>query len=144
TPSVRLQYQFDAGMGYASFTTGFKSGGFDVRANAHPDTSANYAYNMGNGSPQPITGTFEFEDEKVKSYEIGGKFSIADGAAELNLALFRSEFSDMQTSQFDGGVSFNVTNAAEAVVQGVELDSRWAVADKDRKSTRLNSSHVKI
>src|SRR5690606_36381590 len=40
TPSVRLQYQFDAGMGYASFTTGFKSGGFDVRANAHPDASA--------------------------------------------------------------------------------------------------------
>lgn len=129
TPSVRLQYQFDAGMGYASFTTGFKSGGFDVRANAHPDASANYAYNMGSGSAQPITGTFEFEDEKVKSYEIGGKFSLADGAAELNLALFRSEFSDMQTSQFDGGVSFNVTNAAEAVVQGVELDSRWALAD---------------
>ena len=129
TPLARLQYQFDTGMAYASFTTGFKSGGFDVRANGRPDASVNYAYNGSSGAAQPITGTFEFEDEKVKSYEIGGKFTLADGAAELNLALFRSEFTDMQTSQFDGGVSFNVTNAAEAVVQGVELDGRWALAD---------------
>src|SRR5690606_14538805 len=70
TPLARLQYHFDTGMAYASFTTGFKSGGFDVRANGHPDATFNYAYNASSGSAQPIAGTFEFEDEKVKSYEI--------------------------------------------------------------------------
>jgi iron complex outermembrane receptor protein len=126
TPSLILQHDLNGtDMVYASYTTGFKSGGFDVRANAHPDPAVNNAYNAGN----PITGTFEFEDEKVKNYELGGKFVLASGAAELNLALFRSEFSDMQTSQFDGGVSFNVTNAGEARVQGLEVDGRWALTD---------------
>lgn len=126
TPSVIFQYDLnDSDMLYASYTTGFKSGGFDVRANAHPDSTVNNALNAGN----PITGTFEFEDEKVKNYELGGKFVLAGGSAELNVALFRSEFSDMQTSQFDGGVSFNVTNAGEARVQGLELDGRWALTD---------------
>ena len=126
TPSFTFQYDLnDTDMLYASYTTGFKSGGFDVRANAHPDPAVNNAYN----GTTPITGTFEFEDEEVVNYEIGGKFVLADGSAELNLALFRSEFSDMQTSQFDGGVSFNVTNAGEATVQGLEVDGRWALTD---------------
>ena len=73
--------------------------------------------------------TWEFEEEKVKNYEIGGKFVLADGSAELNVAAFRSEFKDMQTSQFDGSLSFNVTNAGQAVVQGLEVDGRWALTD---------------
>lgn len=128
TPLVTLQHNLNAtDMIYLSYTTGFKSGGFDVRANAAPDALGGI-YN----GPAPIPnieGTWEFEEEKVKNYEFGGKFLVADGAAEINLALFRSEFSDMQTSQFDGSLSFNVTNAGESVVQGLEIDGRWAPFD---------------
>lgn len=126
TPSVTLQYDLNGtDMVYASYTTGFKSGGFDVRSNAHPDPTVNNAVNASSGSPVPITGVFEFEDEEVKNYEIGGKFNLADGRAELNAALFYTDFQDLQTSQFDGAFSFNVTNAAEAAIQGLELDGRW-------------------
>jgi outer membrane receptor protein involved in Fe transport len=104
---------------YASYTTGFKSGGYDVRANAAPNS-------LGGIFPT-IEGSWEFEKEKVKNYEVGGKFLLANGAAELNVAVFRSDFTDMQTSQFDGSLSFNVTNAGEARVQGVEVDGRWAI-----------------
>lgn len=122
TPSLTLQHDLnDTDMVYASYTTGYKSGGFDVRANAAPAA-------LGGVFPD-IVGTWEFEEEKVKNYELGGKFLLAGGSAELNLALFRSEFSDMQTSQFDGSLSFNVTNAGEAVVQGLEVDGRWALSD---------------
>src|SRR5690625_6035283 len=124
-------------MVYASYTTGYKSGGFDVRSNAHPNPAVNNAFNIQTGTPAPITGVFQFEEEKVTNYELGGKFSLAQGAAEVNVALFQSEFRDLQTSQFDGAFSFNVTNAARATVRGLELDG-------DRKSTRLNSSHVAI
>jgi outer membrane receptor protein involved in Fe transport len=128
TPLVTLQHDLNAtDMVYLSFTTGFKSGGFDVRANAAPNEIGGI-YN----GPAPIPdieGTWEFEEERVKNYELGGKFLLADGSAELNLALFRSEFSDMQTSQFDGSLSFNVENAGEAVVQGLEVDGRWALTD---------------
>lgn len=129
TPSITYQFDLNStDMIYASYTTGFKSGGFDVRANSHPDPAVNNAVNGSRNPPAPIIGTFEFEDEEVTNYEIGGKF-LFDGVAELNVALFRSEFKDMQTSQFDGSLSFNVTNAGEAVVQGIEVDGRWAVTD---------------
>lgn len=136
TPSLTLQHDLnDTDMLYISYTTGFKSGGFDVRANSHPDASVNNAMNFtdnpATAQPDvaPIQGTFEFSDESVVNYEIGGKFVFAGGAADLNVALFRSEFEDMQTSQFDGKLSFNVTNAGEAVVQGLEVDGRWAATD---------------
>lgn len=128
TPLVTVQHDLNAtDMIYLSYTTGYKSGGFDVRANAAPNDLGGI-YN----GPAPIpdiAGSWEFEEEKVKNYELGGKFLLADGSAELNLALFRSEFSDMQTSQFDGSLSFNVTNAGESVVQGLEIDGRWAITD---------------
>lgn len=126
TPSLTLEYDLNSmDMAYASYTTGFKSGGFDVRSNAHPDPAVNNAVNATSGSPQPIEGVFEFEEEEVKNYEVGGKFVFADGSAELNTALFYTEFEDLQTSQFDGAFSFNVTNAAEATIRGLEVDGRW-------------------
>jgi len=138
TPLITFQHDLNGtDMLYASYTTGFKSGGFDVRANS----ASNEQGGIYNGQPitpnaffptgvvTNIEGTWEFEEEKVQNYEIGGKFVLADGAAELNVAAFRSEFEDMQTSQFDGSLSFNVTNAGEAVVQGLEIDGRWALTD---------------
>lgn len=122
----QVTYQFDLNKHnhlYASYTTGFKSGGFDVRSNSAPNALGGIYNTAG------TNGSWEFENEKAKNYEIGGKFVLADGAAELNVAIFRSEFSDMQTSQFDGKLSFNVTNAGEAVVQGLEIDGRWAIID---------------
>lgn len=128
TPQITFQQDFDSAMLYASYTTGFKSGGFDVRSNSHPSPSINNAINASGGVTRPITGVFQFEDEEVTNYELGGKLSFGN-TAELNIAIFRSEFDDLQTSQFDGAFSFNVTNASEAVVQGLELDGRWAVTD---------------
>jgi iron complex outermembrane receptor protein len=138
TPLITFQHDLNStDMLYASFTTGFKSGGFDVRANSASNEQGGI-YNGQTIPPNPffpdgkvpnIEGTWEFEEESVKNYEIGGKFVLADGAAELNIAAFRSEFEDMQTSQFDGSLSFNVTNAGQAVVQGLEVDGRWALRD---------------
>jgi iron complex outermembrane receptor protein len=129
TPLITLQADLNStDMVYASFTTGFKSGGFDVRSNAAPNALGGIYNGQATGVPN-IEGSWEFEDEQVKNYELGGKFLLADGAAELNVALFRSDFSDMQTSQFDGSLSFNVTNAGEALVQGLEVDGRWAIID---------------
>jgi outer membrane receptor protein involved in Fe transport len=106
TPAVNLQWDAtDNAMIYVAYTEGFKAGGFDARANN--------------------TGSFEFEEETATSYEIGTKMSLADGAAELNVAVYKTEYDDLQTSQFDGVLGFNVTNAGEATVQGVELDGRW-------------------
>ena len=110
TPLVDIQWRpVDNTMLYASYTTGFKAGGFDPRAN----------------TPE----SFEFDDERARSFELGSKSVFEDGTLELNTALFHTGYNDLQVSQFDGGVAFNVTNAAEVDVQGVEVDGRWAFFD---------------
>ncbi len=110
TPAINAQWDVnDDMMAYASISTGFKAGGFDARANN--------------------TGSFEFEEEEALSFEVGTKLSLAGGAAELNVALYRTEYTDLQTSQFDGTLAFNVTNAGEATTQGLELDGRWQATE---------------
>lgn len=110
TPAVNLQWDVSGDtMVYLAYTNGFKAGGFDARANN--------------------TGSFEFEEEEADAWELGAKMSLADGAAEVNIAAYYTEYTDLQTSQFDGTLGFNVTNAGEATVQGVELDGRWAATE---------------
>ena len=106
----------DDTMLYGSWSRGFKSGGFDFRAN-------NKALSV------DMASSFEFEDEEATNFEIGGKFKLAGGAAELNVALFFTEFEDLQISIFDGILGFNVGNAATAEVKGLELDGRWAATE---------------
>lgn len=110
TPTVNVQYDLTPDvMLYASASTGFKSGGFDTRANTD--------------------ASFEFEEEEATSYEVGAKTAFADGAAELNIAYYYTEYDNLQTSQFDGKVGFTVGNAKESVVQGLELDGRWLLTE---------------
>lgn len=110
TPLINVQYDLNEDvMLYASYTSGFKAGGYDARANN--------------------IGSFEFEEEKTKSFEAGMKSRFAGGAAELNLAVYYTEYEDLQVSQFDGGLGFNVGNAKETIVQGIEVDGRWALAE---------------
>lgn len=109
TPSLNLKYKMDNAMIYGSIATGTKAGGFDARAN-NPDD-------------------FEFEDEKVLSYELGTKFTLDDGLADINIALFNMVFEDLQTSIYDGSTGFFVQNGGKATSMGIELDGRWAFAD---------------
>ncbi|MEH6589044.1 MAG: TonB-dependent receptor [Halioglobus sp.] len=128
TPVVTAQWDTtDDTMLYATWTKGFKSGGFDARSNAHPDPAVVNATNALSGAD--LVGSWEFDEEEANSAELGAKMRFAGGIAELNAALYYTEYTDLQVSQFDGTLGFNVTNAGEATVQGIELDGRWAVTD---------------
>ena len=126
TPLISAQWDIsDINMLYATWTKGYKSGGFDSRSNSHPDPEVKNAQRSG----KDFNGAWEFDPEESNSYELGSKMTLADGAAELNLAYYYTEYKDLQVSQFDGALGFNVTNAGEATVQGIEADGRWAVSD---------------
>ena len=112
TPTVSLQWDIaQAHMVYASYTRGTKAGGFDDAA-----TSGKLA-------------DYEFGDEVADGFEIGAKSSWFEGAADLNIALFRTEFDDLQVSAFDGVAGFAVGNAASVITQGVEIDGRWRITE---------------
>ena len=94
---------------YASYTKGFKAGGFDPRSNT------------------PFA--FEFDEEKATAYELGFKTTTWKNRNEVNVALYLTDYEDLQISQFDGAVSFNVGNAKETRVQGLEVDGRVAISN---------------
>ena len=98
-------------MAYATVSTGTKSGGFN---NFALTSSADEA---------------EFDQEKVKSMEIGAKMSLLDGAAEVNFAIFDMDYDDLQASIFTGATGFKVENAATATVRGFEADGRWQMSE---------------
>ena len=110
TPLINISYKIDQNiMAYASATTGFKAGGFDARANN--------------------VNSWEFEEEEATAYEMGIKSLLLDDTLEINLSFYRTEYDNLQVSQFDGVLGFNVGNAKETVVQGVEVDGRWIILD---------------
>ena len=62
------------------------------------------------------------------AFEVGAKMTLADGAANLNVAIFRMEYEDLQVSSLVGQ-NFQVGNAGEAISQGIEIDGRWMLAE---------------
>lgn len=110
TPSLVIEWDVsDDSMLYGSVATGFKAGGFDARGN--------------------LAENFEYEDESVLTYEMGVKNRFANGLAELNAAVFYTNYKDLQVSQFDGQAGFFVGNAPRATTEGVELDGRLLLAE---------------
>ncbi|MDF1693389.1 MAG: TonB-dependent receptor [Zhongshania sp.] len=116
-PSLNVQYDVnDDVMAYATLSIGHKSGGFDARSNASPGGT--------------LDGSFEYDEEKATSFEVGAKTSFMDGRGELNIAGFFTKYDDLQVSIFDGTLGFNVGNAGAAEIKGIELDGRFALTDR--------------
>lgn len=112
---------------YASFSQGFKGGGFDPRgvgANA-PDFNGNGI----RGENAEVAQFLSFRPESVDSYEIGYKGNLFDGALYLALAGFYADYTDIQ---IPGSVACTVaglpsfcgvtSNAGAATFKGVELE----------------------
>jgi iron complex outermembrane receptor protein len=118
SPKVSLDYQITPGiMVYGLASRGFKSGGYNIRANT---------------TAVPRSGE-PFGDESVDSYEIGSKMSLLDETLFLNLAYFHNAYKDIQLSVFtsytlpNGSQSFfgDFTNAGKGTVQGLEVEYQW-------------------
>ena len=128
-PLVNVEYDInDDMMGYISYTTGFKAGGFDPRSNSVGSFSTPDPFGDAPAEPNPFQW-FEFEEERAVAYELGLKTTLLDGRGEFNAAVYRTEYEDLQISQYDGRVGFNVGNAKETIVQGLEIDGRWALTE---------------
>lgn len=111
TPSVSLQKKFANSMAYVSASRGFKSGGFNGRANSASEVST-------------------FDPEYVWTYEFGVKAQSADRRLTGNVAVFYSDYRDFQARVSEvtnpgapiPTFSFPVLNAAELSVKGLEFE----------------------
>lgn len=107
-PKVGLQWSpGEATHAYALWTKGFRSGGYNLR-------------NTSPAAPGP------YDQEQADAYEIGLKHDFLDRRIRANLAVFRSEFQDLQrdvafTDPVLGSVQISA-NTADVTISGVEAE----------------------
>ena len=115
TPKFGLQWKPNRDfLAYASYTKGYRSGGFNVR----------------NGSPLIPAGPYD--DETVQAYEAGIKTELLDNRLRLNVAGYLNQFSNLQAVVLDSFNRQRVQNAANVDIWGFEID---AVASITRSLT---------
>lgn len=89
---------------YASISTGFRSGGF-------------------NRESDDITPPYE--DEEVISYELGSKMHFLDNSLSLEVALFYSQYKDMQDAVRNPPQPNVVINLGDANIKGFDWAITW-------------------
>ena len=104
---------------YGKVNQGFKSGGYNVRANTFyvPE------------SAEP------FDDEVMTMGEIGVKSTLANNSLVLNAAVFYGKYEDVQVSYFtaydsdfdgeDDSFFGDIRNEGDATVKGLEFEYAW-------------------
>jgi iron complex outermembrane receptor protein len=122
TPTVTLDYTVNDGVRlYGRVAKGFKSGGFNGRANGAADVSS-------------------FDPETVWTAELGAKTVVFDGRLQANYAIFQSTYEDFQArvSVADGiDFRFPVLNAAELDITGAEIEAVLSVTDSFQLAAQI-------
>ncbi len=119
TPSFAIDFRAsEATLLYGSATRGFKSGGFNGRANTPGETGS-------------------YDPEYVWTYELGAKNTFDEGRLRLNVDAFYSDYTDFQARVSEvvnpddpiPNFSFPVLNAAALDIYGAELEVLWLPID---------------
>lgn len=107
---------------YASFSTGFKSGGFQYV----PFTVA--------------AASVTFEPEEIKAYEAGIKTEWLDRRVGLNVSAYYYDYDNLQVSSItlnDAGDPVTaINNAASSKIQGIDFEGRVSLS----RNFRLNGT----
>lgn len=116
-PKVTLSYRPRSGlMVYATFSRGFKAGGFNV------------------GGIQPA-----FRPEKLTNYEVGVKADLFDRRLRANISAFNYDYKDLQESIIDG-INIVTKNATSARVRGVEAE--FVAKPIDALTLQFNAAYL--
>ena len=94
---------------YAKLATGYKSGGYNIRASSEEKYSAG------------------FDEEEITTWELGSKGDFLDHRLRVNVATYFSVYEDIQLNNADLSTPEDVRdtlvfNAGEGEIFGVELD----------------------
>ena len=101
TGTAILSYRPTEGfMAYASYSRGYKAGGFNLDRSALKGPT--FPFSATPGGAQAFTGALKFDPELVNSSEIGFKWQL--NKFNLNMTVFRSDFSNFQLNTFNGTV----------------------------------------
>jgi iron complex outermembrane recepter protein len=131
TPKVGVDWRpNDDVMYYASFSRGYRSGGFSGRGQTL------------------VSSTTPYGPESVDSIEVGMKASFMDDRLQLNLAAFHAKYKDLQQNTTvplpdpgTGSVGNEtiVTNVGSAKIKGIEADLTARITENFRLTASLGT-----
>ncbi len=107
-PKVSFNFNFEKHLLYASYTKGYKAGGYNSLA--------------------PINNQ-EFEDELSNNFEIGLKSRFLNDRLFTNLAIYQIYIDDQQVEQQYYPDSIT-SNAGKSEIKGLDLDVTYQATDK--------------
>ena len=117
TGTLKASWRLGDGVNsYASFSRGYKAGGFNLNQEAVGFRDAGGHF----------VDQSHFGPETSDSWELGMKARLLDGRLTVNGALFHTTFEDFQLNTYTG-LGFTVGNVKEAISKGVELESSLAL-----------------
>lgn len=125
TPSISVDYNVnDDVMLYATYSRGFKSGGFNypVVTSLPPAESA-------------------LDPELLDMYELGMKGEFMNSTLRANASLYYYDYQDLQVTRAAGdgpGAAVTTENAADATITGFDLDVVWLATDAMTITAGLN------
>ena len=117
TPKIGVRYRLnDVKMLYATYSQGYRSGGFNGRVDSIE------------------SAVIPYDPEFLDNYEFGFKTEWQDGRLRLNGAIFYMDYQDKQEeiglpSEGATGQRISVFNAATATMQGIELEMQALVSE---------------
>jgi iron complex outermembrane recepter protein len=131
TPKVGLDFRPNEDtMLYASWSRGYRSGGFSPRA------------------ATAVTANVAYQPETIDSYEVGTKLNLFDRRLQFNVAGFYSDYKNLQqNTTIPGGPTGNQTitsNVGSAKIKGVEVDFTAKIADGFRLNGALGLTDSKF
>jgi len=128
-PTYRLVFDYawaDNLMTYASYATGFNAGGFSETCGS-------------------LTSCQPYAQEENENFEIGLKGDFLDGALRLNVAIFHTQYENLQRDTVvtiidAAGNEFQETqavNVGESTAKGIEVEMNWLPTDNLRFDLNL-------
>lgn len=110
---------------YATYSRGYKSGGISlIRDAGGPQVAFSPFGPVFFTTPEDPT----FDEETADHYEVGVKGTFAGGSLRGDLALFSTEFSDLQQQILTPSGTFDVSNVGSASAEGVDAQLTWLAA----------------
>ncbi|HYI63257.1 MAG TPA: TonB-dependent receptor [Allosphingosinicella sp.] len=104
---------------YASYSRGYKAGGFNLDRSALKSPILPFALTP--GGAQALVGNLQFDPEINNAYELGVKYSR--GPITLNVVAFRQDFENFQLNTFNGTVFLVQTiNGCGTGLNGADRD----------------------
>ena len=112
-------------LAYASYSRGYKAGGFNLDRSALKSPIPTFA---SLGGAQALAPGLQFDPEIVDAFEIGAKYSAR--GLTINLSLFRQQFKNFQLNTFDGTVFIvqNINGCTEDLNGGDRDQSKFSTA----------------